>query len=273
MRRFSDTFDELEDEIEHELAKRAKRRQMTKAQEVFNALTMLPYPLIGLYFTLTGKWLFQGKGSSSSEDYRFDDDQCIFSSLLPDLYAAPPIPTLAIVLGLVLHSPCSIYYHLLCAFKLPPGPERLTHWSRRLDQSMIHVMSFLNSYGSSGSVDYTILGLLFALDSIYHLHHQPSHKPLVRMIVAFAFPILPLLTPMNNGYFTMEAMQLIFIYSVSGWLFVTYPFGGWSHGIFHLVCAFSIPVTLSVSTKLEASNEALLVATRCAGILEGGTLS
>ncbi len=256
------------------LVKKAKERQMSKGQEVFNAITMIPCPLVALYFILAGKWLsdsdiLQTKEnlqefitpSPSVENHFFDDDQCIYSSYLPHLYALPPLPTLAIAIGVVLHAPCSIFYHLMCAYKLPTGIGRLNHWSRRLDQSMIHIMSLVNSYGNSGNIDFTVFVLVLVMDSIYHLQ-QPGHRPLKRMIVAFLMPILPLIA---NGYL-MEAMKLLFIYGVSGWLFAAYPFGGWSHGMFHLVVVFSIPVTLSASTNLEASREALQIASRCAAL-------
>ncbi len=252
-----------------DLHKKANERCMSKGQEIFNAVTMIPCPIVGLYFILAGKWLFDSDILQAKENLKeftqsvnfFEDDQCIYSSRLPYIYALPPLPTLAIVTGAVLHTPCSMLYHFMCAYKLPAGIERLNHWSRRLDQSMIHLMSLLNSYGNSGNLDYTLFVLVFVLDSIYQLQ-QPGHRPLKRMIVAFSMPILPLIP---NGYY-VEAMQLMLIYGVSGWLFAAYPFGGWSHGIFHLVCFFSIPVTLSVSTKLEASQEALHIAARCAAL-------
>jgi len=299
----SDTHENLE----NELARRAEERQMTCAQEVYNAITMLPQPLMCIYFILMGKWLtdddilqardemssfsemynyigdgdlvndngdgihnttmnFNSSPYSSHSSYLYNDDRCISSSLLPNLHSLPPLTTMAVVTAFILHSPCSIQYHLLCAFKLPPGPKRMDHWSRRLDQTMIHWISFFLCYGLSGSIDYALISLTFTLDSMYRLF-QSGHRPkriLIRMVGAFLMPVLPLVT---NGYI-LEVMQLLAIYGVSGWLFSTYPFKGWSHGTFHLVCALSVPIYLDASTKLMVSQDAIQIAAKCAALAQ-----
>merc|ERR1719223_2040775 len=93
----------------------------------------------------------------------------------PNMHSMPPLATLSVVLGYLIHSPCSIYYHLLCAFKLPPGPKRLDHWSRRLDQAMIHIIGLFITFGQSGNLNYSLVSLVFNVDSFYRLF-QPVHR-------------------------------------------------------------------------------------------------
>mmetsp|Transcript_5523 Transcript_5523/g.10511 ORF Transcript_5523/g.10511 Transcript_5523/m.10511 type:complete len:327 (-) Transcript_5523:4799-5779(-) len=258
-----------------EMGRRASRRQMSTSQEVWNAITMLVTPILGLFFILSGMWvteedviraresLFHEFSDSNNQiDLYFEgQERCLHSQVFPRLPAVPPVATLSIVLGYVLHSPCSIYYHLLCAFKIPPGPKRLDHWSRRLDQSMIHVMGTLVSYGTSGSIKYGLLSLAFTVDSIYRLF-RPIHQPrgiLIRMIIGFLMPVLPALV---YGHFE-EVIQFLIIYALSGWMFTTYPFGGYSHGFFHLIAALSNPIQLVLSTKLLTSQQAIQIAASC----------
>lgn len=255
-----------------EMERRASRRQMSTSQEVWNAITMLVTPLMGLFFILSGMWVGEEDVIRAREsllndwnnpfDLRFyGEDRCIRSRVFPRLPAVPPVATLSIVIGYMLHSPCSIYYHLLCAFKIPPGPKRLDHWSRRLDQAMIHVMGTFVSYGTSGSIKYGLISFAFTVDSIYRLF-KPIHQPrgiLVRMIICFLMPVLPALV---YGYFE-EVIQFVIIYAVSGWMFTMYPLGGYSHGFFHLIAAISNPIQLVLSTKLLTSQQAIQIAASC----------
>jgi hypothetical protein len=250
----------------------ASRRQMSTSQEVWNAITMLVTPLMGLFFVLSGMWVTEEDVLHARESLLNDinnpldlnvyrEDRCIRSQVFPRLPAMPPVATLSIVLGYVLHSPCSVYYHLLCAFKIPPGPKRLDHWSRRLDQAMIHVMGTFVSYGISGSIKYGLISSAFTVDSIYRLF-KPIHQPqsiLIRMIICFLMPLFPALI---YGYFE-EVFQFLLIYAVSGWMFTTYPLGGYSHGFFHLIAALSNPIQLVLSTKLLTSRQAIEIAATC----------
>jgi hypothetical protein len=267
--------------LEAELAHRAEKRRMTFSQEIWNAVTMIPTPAIGIYFVLAGKWLTEADILRANEDFVSgplpdssglfsaftDDNGCISSTYFPNMHAPPPITTIAVVMGYLLHSPCSVYYHLLCAFVLPQGVKRMDHWSRRLDQAMIHVMGLFCAYGMSGSTNFGLAVMAFSLDSMYRLLYGiPRPKRiLVRMIVAFLIPLLPV--AVYGQYW--EVMQFFVIFGCAGWLFSTYPFGGWSHGTFHLVAAISNPIQLALSTKLLASEGAIQVAARCAVLAKG----
>mmetsp|Transcript_13418 Transcript_13418/g.20152 ORF Transcript_13418/g.20152 Transcript_13418/m.20152 type:complete len:329 (-) Transcript_13418:39-1025(-) len=272
-------IDEVRKCAEEELEKRARSRQMSGTQEVWNAITMLVTPAFGLFFALSGMWvtedtilqakehLLGGTDDFSILEPLFEGEgRCIYSTYFPNLYAMPPLTTMSIVVGYLIHSPCSIYYHLLCAFKLPPGKERLDHWSRKLDQAMIYVMSFFTCYGTSGSSQYAVVSMIFSVDSIYRLF-QPVYRPksiLVRMSVAFLMPVLPAIL---YGYHE-QAKQFFIIFAVSGWMFASYPLGGYSHGIFHLIAALSNPLQLGLSTMLSTSEEAIQIAASCAVMKE-----
>jgi hypothetical protein len=269
-------IDEARRCAEELLEKRARSRQMSGAQEVWNAITMLVTPAIGLYFIFSGMWvsedtILQAKehllgGTDDFEPLFEGVGRCINSTYFPNLYAMPPLTTISIVVGYLMHSPFSVYYHLLCAFKLPPGKQRLDHWSRKLDQAMIYVMSFFTCYGTSGSFQFAIVSMIFSIDSIYRLF-QPVYRPksiLVRMIVAFLLPVLPAIVYGHHE----QARQFFIIFSVAGWMFASYPLGGFSHGVFHLIAALSNPIQLGLSTMLSTSEEVIQIAASCAVMKE-----
>lgn len=242
------------------IKERAKKREMNSSQEIWNALTMLVAPTICLYFIFSGAWYRHESFSEEELDWSVNDldEDCIE---FPKMHVMTPDTTKMIAIGYLMHSPISILYHLLCAFKLPPGAKRLDHWSRRLDQTMIHVMSAFICYGTSGSMRYFILAMVFAIDSGYRLF-QPLYRPtgcLVRMTICFLLPVLPAFA---FGYY-VEAMKCLIIYGFTGWIFINYPFGGYSHGIFHLVAALSTPVQLHLSTKTVVGKIALVTAAKC----------
>ena len=263
-------------EAEEELTKRAQKRQMTSNQELWNSITMLPPPLYCLFVCFSGIWLTQSDidnvslsssiSSSSFTDHDFDDSSCIQSSWLPNFHAIPPMTVIAMLLAVVGHSPCSMYYHLLCAYKLPPGPERMDHWTRRLDQAMIHYMSSMFSYATSAKLNYFLITMVFNIDCMYRLFQKGMFRPkqtLYRMIGAFLMPMLPLVLRGEFG----TVLLLIAIYSVSCWIFATYPFGGWSHGFFHLVIFLSNPIWMRAALKLDVVRDTVDYAAQCAFLL------
>ena len=262
-------------EAEEELARRAAKRQMTTNQELWNAITMLPSPLYALYFCFGGLWLNKVDihnalvSMESNEDWKstFDySSSCLQSSILPNLHAIPPYTVIAGALALLLHSPVSIYYHILCAYKLPPGPKRMDHWARRLDQAMIHMMSFMLAYCTSANFDYFLITIAFNIDCMYRLF-QKGMKPkatFYRMVFGFLLPALPFIIRRE----VIKTLWLMIIYGVSGWLFSTYPFGGWSHGAFHLVVFLSNPILIPASLNLDVGvvKDAIDTAAKCAAI-------
>lgn len=261
-------------EAEEELERRALKRSMSSNQELWNAVTMLPAWLYGVYVCLSGEWLTQNdidQVSLIQHEWRstFDSSSCIQSSMFPNLYAAPPLTVVAHTLGFFLHSPISIYYHILCAYKLPPGPKRMDHWARRLDQAMIHYISFMVAYSTSANTDYLLVTMAFNIDCMYRLFQKGMRpkRTLYRMICAFLIPVLPFIVRKEF----LKVLLLVTIYSISGWLFASYPIGGWSHGAFHLVAWLSNPILIrsSLSLDVEIVRESIDTAAKCAVFLKG----
>mmetsp|Transcript_23210 Transcript_23210/g.28505 ORF Transcript_23210/g.28505 Transcript_23210/m.28505 type:complete len:346 (+) Transcript_23210:640-1677(+) len=260
-----------EKEVLEASQKRTQARQMTTAQEVWNAITMLPPLTYCIYFTLQSKWLsdqdikhamdMANIAAATSTDGILTTPSCLSIRFLPNLYAVPPLTVIVMALGFIMHSPCSIYYHLMCAFKLPPGPVRIDHWTRRLDQAMIHFMGLCFAYSLSGNKDYFLVAAAFNIDSMYRLFQKEMRprRTLYRLIGAFLIPVLPLIA--RHQYMTF--LQLIVIYSVSGWLFSAYPADGWSHGVFHLVICLSNPILLHHAAVLSMNQEVIANAAQC----------
>jgi len=266
-------------------------REMTPLQEKWNAITVVPNPMFCLYFLLAGKWLakeaievareamenadkaqqgFQLGSSeeagltfaSLAEDALADEKGCIHSSIFPHLHALPPVPVVAVAVGIILHAPFSFLYHWHYACKLAPGYARIDHWSRRLDHSFIHVISACMSYGTSGSWDYFLANLMFNADCIYR-QFKPRVRPrmnkirILISIIAYTIPIL------RRGE-TVLFCELWAIFALCGWLFAKYPIGGYSHSAFHAVIALAPPLLMQAACHLLASKEQIQVAARCA---------
>jgi hypothetical protein len=253
--------------------KKCEERFMTRNQEIWNAITMLFTPLFGLYFIFSGNWITEENLVKVNESLLGNkpdflvgvEDKCISSAYFPNLHALPPWTTISVVIGFMLHSPCSIYFHLMCAFKLHTWQERLNHWSRRLDQAMIHIMGVFIVFGMSGNIRLGVIQLLFSIDSSYRLF-QPGFRPRsnqIRILISIILTTLPAIMYEHYEDFT----YLIVINLISTWIFVAYPFGGYSHGIFHLVIAMTNPIQLKLSTKVLSSQNAINIGATCANML------
>ena len=262
------------------------KRHMSQNQEIWNALTMI-FPVgIGIYYLLSSGFISEDDILRAEESPRVQnlhtmntifgatstgsvhqEQQCISSPYFPSLHALPPIGTISIALGYMLHSPCSMLYHYLCAYKLDTAPQRMEHWSRRLDQSMIHILGCFINFGISGSIPYCLMTLAFSVDSIVRLF-KPGFRPKenqIRMGLTMSFNVMPAVI---YGYYD-DAAKIALIYAISAWIFAKYPFGGYSHGIFHLVAALATPIQLGMSTRLIASQEAIDIAAKCTVLLRG----
>jgi len=235
------------------------KRLMTTTQEYFNAITMVPGICVSLYFVLSGCWTatHHQHGEIDYNDYQQQHENkwtdmahelfgiesgwesygCINSSLFPALTALPPLTIIAAALGNLVHSVVSIYYHITCATTLMGG-ERITHWTRRLDNASIHFASIGASYATSGRLDYCLLNFIYNVDCMHkqlevEVHPRRNQTRLAGSILLYVLPVLV------RGDYTLF-LQFLLMFSLSGWLFgcYPYPFGGYAHGLFHLVLAF-----------------------------------
>jgi len=272
-------------------------RVMTVMQEHFNAVTMLPGMIYSAYFILAGCWIVghqAGDGGNDNNDIvipfqqgnnnnnewvidlvremmfgnnnngveRYFFGGCINIPAFPSLTALPPLTIIAAALGILLHSPISMMYHWKCATSLPPS-ERIKHWSRRLDNAFIHVASACASYATSGRVDYLLANVAFnaycALGQF-----EPKVRPrrnLLRIALSILLYLLPVVV---HGHYRLF-LQFVTMFALCGWLFVGYPFGGWSHGMFHLVLSTLPYLVMDATMRLESSGVQIDVAVRCGG--------
>jgi len=253
------------------------KREMTATQERWNALTMIPSPVYCLYFLATGAWVNPSMVSEAKQemDYfnmgseglsgQLEGISCVRTGLL-DIPAIPPLPVLAVAFAIVSHAPFSFLYHWRYAHTLPAGAPRTTHWSRRMDQSMIHVASAFLSYATSGSWDFFLANVLFNAECIYRQfkHKVRPRRNKIRILISVVSFTIPMIQRGDLETF-VTFWAIIF---VSGWLFVQYPLGGWSHSAFHLVVTLIAPLLLAAARELPASQDQLRVAATCSVLKE-----
>jgi hypothetical protein len=250
------------------------KREMSVTQEKWNALTVLPNPAYCIYFLLSAQWLTQAiiDNADGESIVHNDTDNWITGGCF-DSYnvlsfwkwhsmpSLPPLPVLAVAIGICLHAPWSFLYHWTYAHTMS-ATQRTKHWSRRMDQSMIHVASAFLSYGSSGSANYLFANVLYNMDCV-----RRQFRPIVRpkrnqmrifiSIIAYTLPLL------KRGEYT-SFLHLWILFMISGWFFVQYPVGGWSHAVFHIIIAFVPPLLMRTATQLPASAPQLHMAAFCA---------
>ena len=247
------------------------RRQMTPMQERMNALTMVPTFFYSFFLLLSGAWLNEAYVNQTREEMMMTDEAvdvgnaCINSTWLPNLHAMPPLPVLAAALGIIFHAPFSFIYHYFYAHRLR-GSKQYSHWSRRMDQAMIHIISVSFAYAISGSFDFFLANLLYNLDCIYR-QFQPTVRPRSNKIRIY-ISIMAYFVPLVRRADVEVLSKLVPIYAVGGWFFALYPIGGWSHSVFHLVMALAPPIIMSVAGGLPASQHQLRVAAQCAVLAE-----
>ena len=255
------------------------KRSMTANQERWNALTILPNPIFCFYYLWSAAWLVVVQQQQQPNENSFDAPSdwsvaprnlSLWNRLFstdeygclpgyPDYHsmpALPPLPVVAVFMGIALHAPFSFLYHWQYAFQ-----HGAKHWSRRMDQAMIHVCSACLSFGATGHVPFFAANVVYNLDCGYRLF-SPHERPLrnqVRIIVSVLLYTLPILW---RGDVTLF-VQLWMVFLVSGWCFATYPIGGWSHTVFHLVIALAPRLMLRAAATLPASAAQLELAAQC----------
>lgn len=257
--------------VEHcEVGKYMASREMTPFQERMNALTVLPTIYYIIMFFLSGSWLsnsfVEAYAHEMIDDNEFDRSQCINWSWLPHLHALPPLPPLVVAIGVLGHAPFSMIYHWRYAHRLPPGLPRTTHWSRRMDQAMIHFQSACFSYSTTGRFDFFLVNALFNADCFYRqfLREVRPRRNQIRIGMSIALYTFPLL---KRGEF-LAYSKLAVLFPLGGWLFGQYPIGGWSHSAFHVAMTFVPPILLATSLALSSSQSQLEVAAHCSILAE-----
>jgi hypothetical protein len=254
---------------EFDVDKYMASREMSPLQERMNAVTVMPGAFFCIMFLLSGAWL--NKSFIEENGYEmvntntgviFDDSQCLSFSGMPHLHALPPLPLLAAAIGIVFHAPFSFIYHWKFAHRLPAGFARTNHWSRRMDQAMIHFCSAAMAYATSGRFDFFLVNALFNADCIYRqflqrVRPRRNQARIYISVIAYTIPIV------RRGDMVLFG-QIYCLFAISAWLFSQYPIGGWSHSAFHVVMAFVPPLLMAAAVDLPASQEQLKIAAQCA---------
>jgi hypothetical protein len=247
------------------------RREMTKTQERWNALTMVPYPAYCLYFLLSAQWFVRQDDddgltvetarsvlsslptlttilpTSLLIGTKMDDYGCLSPTWWHSMPCLPPTPVVAVALGITAHAPFSFVYHWCYAHTLPPV-ARSKHWSRRMDQALIHIGSICACCGTATSLSYIVANAIFNMDCAIQ-HFRSDVKPRrnqLRCGLSLLFYTAPLLYRDPTLFWKMWM-----VFATSIWFFVAYPVGGWSHAIFHLIMALGPPLTFQAAVGIS----------------------
>ncbi|KAL7550008.1 hypothetical protein ACHAWF_014775 [Thalassiosira exigua] len=243
------------------------KRVMTPLQERVNALTMLPGALYTAHFVLSGRWVGTGDKEwadiapeTLSDESGWFGAGCLRSDAFPKLTAMPPPALVAAAFGVLVHAPFSFLYHWIAA-RIEPS-RRVRHWSRRLDHAFIHFAAIAFSYATSGARDYALLNAAFNLESACRQFEEKVHprRNVGRIAASISLYLLPVLV---YGHFLLF-MKFVLLFGLGGWCFVGYPFGGWSHSIFHLSLAFLPHLVMTAAMELESSQLQSSFAAQCA---------
>jgi hypothetical protein len=268
-------FKEMITAKDMDVAKYMAKREMTPFQERMNAVTVMPGAFFCIMFLLSGSWLspsfVEEHGYTPATSENFDESQCLSWTWTPHMHAPPPLPLMAAAFGIIAHAPFSFIYHWKYAHRLPAGLPRTNHWSRRMDQVMIHFCSGLMAYATSGRWDFFLANALFNMDCIYRqfipkVHPRRNQMRIFISVLAYTIPLL------RRGDVMLFA-KLWLLFSISGWLFGMYPIGGWSHSVFHIVMAFVPPLLMTAALELPASHGQLQVAAQCAVLAKDSLVS
>lgn len=233
------------------------KRAMTTFQEKINAFTILLSPLCCLCAIMSGNWISDATlglvGMERDASFCISCNGLFAIDRFFFLKNLLPLPMLVVLVGAILHAPFSFCYHWCCATCLAPGHERIDHVSRRLDNILIHVCSAMWSYGTSGSLCYTLFCTIYNLDCAWR-HCEKKIIPernQRRITIAIVFYITPALFTGSQHIFP----KVFAIICVSLWLFVTYPIGGYSHAAFHVVISLLPYYMLLIASNLRISEE------------------
>mmetsp|Transcript_7833 Transcript_7833/g.8668 ORF Transcript_7833/g.8668 Transcript_7833/m.8668 type:complete len:324 (+) Transcript_7833:156-1127(+) len=231
-------------------------REMTATQERWNALTMLPNLVYCLYYILSEVWIPKTTSTEEMIPYNTTTTTTILmnnnnESCFLEEKTTAPLAVWAVVMGICVQVPFSFLYHWKYAHAL--GLSRTNHWSRRMDHVSIHTACIFFSYATSGSWDYLFVNILFNLDCIYR---QFQHKVIprrnqIRVGLSIIAYLVPLLTRGEIALF----VQCWIVLHCSGWFFIKYPVGGWSHSVFHIILTLLPPLLLQAASTLPSSHE------------------
>lgn len=145
-----------------------------------------------------------------------------------------PLHAWVLVTSVWVHLPFSLVYHVECALRRDDTFDPLRCWSRRLDNSFIHVSAACIAFGTShGSVPYLVACALF--NAVAIARHWQDEVHIYRnqnmTLTSIMLYIAPMIWRRDVANLAAAMMSLF----PAGMIFRTYACGGYSHAIFHVL--------------------------------------
>lgn len=191
-------------------------RKMTSEQEIVNAVTMLLAPMLTLFVL----WFHDSARNASPH--------CLRMAHIS-------------LFGLLLHMPFSQLYHLKCAWA--PSMHQTCNPYVRLDLCMMHVTAAVYAFALCGGRGAPFLMATTAYNLLCFAskwENGPwgelnSSKNMFQIGTATGLYMVPMLARGDWQNFSGTLAS----FCVGGFIFKFYPFGGYSHALFHVVCGVS----------------------------------
>lgn len=194
------------------------KRRMTPCQEFSNVISMVLPTLLCIWFT---------------------SSQPVTSSVSIACFS------------IYIHLPWSAMYHLQMGI-MQEKICNVNNLLRVLDQSFLLNASFMFAFALSGSIWYGVVVFFVCYNYIFwlwvdfdnerrKLKPDPSRGGFPGRIQNIGTTIILYLGPMFCRGDYENGLRALMCFFIMGWLFITYPFKGWSHPLFHIAL---VPYTL-----------------------------
>jgi len=159
-----------------------------------------------------------------------------------------------LLMGSSMHLPVSFTYHMSVAFSR--YTDRLDNDMRRLDQSMQHVVGAMYAFALSGSIQYTLINIVFNIQGVMQLWRSSTSNdgkrwiPVMICVLMYTFPML-WRGDLHNYRVAMASMifgGVSFVPELNKKFFM-----GWGHTIFHAVLMVYAQALANSAQKVEMS--------------------
>ncbi|KAL7575047.1 hypothetical protein ACA910_000421 [Epithemia clementina (nom. ined.)] len=289
---------------EFDLEEFLARRHMTKTQERWNALTMLPMSVYCFIYLVSLSWIKHEYIRHEQENYLADpllfnpmsptyDSTTLsgsprdlwlhewfysatFNTLrswssvptsgcLPTSFPLPALPPLPI-LAILLGTWLHLPFPFLYHWKYANELDRIARM-HHWTRRMDHAMiHFCSSLFAYGTSGSVDYYLLCCCFNFYCMyeHFQPKLRKPSTNQICISIAISSYSLPILVRAGWTKFGLFWIINATAMWLFSQYPIGGWSHAAFHLVMGWTTPLFMSVAVNLPMAQPQLVFAAQCA---------
>ena len=201
--------------------------EMTPIQEALNAIT----EFIWTAYTIIHGWILTNKATKGITVVRLG----------------------SIMTSSAAHLPFSFIYHTRQALRL--GDDPMDNEWRRLDQAGINLACILYCFGTSGSIWYSALALLFKFNHVIEIWHTTSNpgKRRIHIFMGAVMYLLPLWWFQHFKHFLIAFSCLIG--GCLGFFLNKTLFFGYGSAIFHLCM---IPYHKTILSAIVTQSEGVL---------------